>query len=82
MILQDPMTSLNPVYTVGNQVIETLRQSDERRSTGLRARAIELLEKVKIPAADTRFANFPHQMSGVCGSVSLGPSRWLGLLTF
>ena len=64
MILQDPMTSLNPVYTVGNQVIETLRQSDERRSSSLRARAIELLEKVKIPAADSRFANFPHQMSG------------------
>ena len=66
MILQDPMTSLNPVYTVGNQVIETLRQSDAdaSRSSGLRARAIELLEKVKIPAADTRFANFPHQMSG------------------
>ena len=64
MILQDPMTSLNPVYTVGNQVIETLRQSDESRSTSLRARAIELLEKVKIPAADSRFSNFPHQMSG------------------
>lgn len=64
MILQDPMTSLNPVYTVGNQVIETLKQSNESRSSGLRARAIELLEKVKIPAADSRFANFPHQMSG------------------
>ena len=66
MILQDPMTSLNPVYTVGNQVIETLRQSDAAagRSSSLRARAIELLEKVKIPAADTRFSNFPHQMSG------------------
>ena len=64
MILQDPMTSLNPVYTVGNQVIETLRQNEERRSAGLRARAIELLEKVKIPAAESRFSNFPHQMSG------------------
>jgi ABC-type dipeptide/oligopeptide/nickel transport system ATPase component len=60
MILQDPMTSLNPVYTVGNQVIETLRQGGEGRASGLRARAIELLEKVKIPAAETRFANFPH----------------------
>ena len=64
MILQDPMTSLNPVYTVGNQVIETLRQGSQNRSTGIRARAIELLEKVKIPSPEVRFSNFPHQMSG------------------
>ena len=60
MILQDPMTSLNPVYTVGNQVIETLRQNDaDQRSTSLKDRAIELLSKVKIPAPDSRFTNFP-----------------------
>ncbi len=65
MILQDPMTSLNPVYTVGNQVIETLRQNDDaQRSSSLKERAIELLSKVKIPAPDSRFSNFPHQMSG------------------
>ena len=65
MILQDPMTSLNPVYTVGNQVIETLRQGDNtHRSSSLKDRAIELLSKVKIPAPDSRFSNFPHQMSG------------------
>ena len=80
MILQDPMTSLNPVYTVGNQVIETLRQnSDEGRSLGLRARAIELLEKVKIPSSDIRFSNFPHQMSGgmrqrVVGAIAVAGS--------
>lgn len=80
MILQDPMTSLNPVYTVGNQVIETLRQAeDTRRSTSLRDRAIELLSKVKIPAPDSRFSNFPHQMSGgmrqrVVGAIAMAGS--------
>ena len=80
MILQDPMTSLNPVYTVGNQVIETLRQSDEtQRSTSLKQRAIELLSKVKIPAPDSRFTNFPHQMSGgmrqrVVGAIAMAGS--------
>ncbi len=65
MILQDPMTSLNPVYTVGNQVIETLRQNDQdQRGSTLKERAVDLLSKVKIPAPDSRFTNFPHQMSG------------------
>ena len=64
MILQDPMTSLNPVFTVGNQLVETLRTNSEERSSGLRGKAIELLEKVKIASPDTRIANFPHQMSG------------------
>ena len=64
MILQDPMTSLNPVFTVGNQLVETLRTNSGERTTGLRRRAIELLEKVKIASPDTRIANFPHQMSG------------------
>ena len=64
MILQDPMTSLNPVFTVGNQLIETLRTNSRQRSSGLRGRAIELLEKVKIASPETRIASFPHQMSG------------------
>jgi oligopeptide/dipeptide ABC transporter ATP-binding protein len=64
MILQDPMTSLNPVFTVGNQLVETLRTNKSERSTGLRAKAIELLEKVKIASPDVRISNFPHQMSG------------------
>ena len=64
MILQDPMTSLNPVFTVGNQLVETLRTNREERSTGLRGKAIELLEKVKIASPDTRIENYPHQMSG------------------
>jgi oligopeptide/dipeptide ABC transporter ATP-binding protein len=64
MILQDPMTSLNPVYTVGNQLIETLRMREERGGQGLKDRAIELLSKVKIASPETRISNYPHQMSG------------------
>jgi oligopeptide/dipeptide ABC transporter ATP-binding protein len=64
MILQDPMTSLNPVFTVGNQLTETIRQGKEERTTSLKGRAIELLQKVKIASPEVRFSNFPHQMSG------------------
>ena len=79
MILQDPMTSLNPVFTVGNQLEETLRANVEQRSSGLRGRAIELLEKVKIASPDTRIASFPHQMSGgmrqrVVGAIAIAGS--------
>jgi len=77
MILQDPMTSLNPVYTVGNQLVETIRQGrHQERSSGLRSRAIELLQKVKIAAPESRMGNYPHQMSGgmrqrVVGAIAL-----------
>lgn len=65
MILQDPMTSLNPVFTVGNQLVETVRQSrGADRATSLKNRAIELLQKVKIASPENRFNSFPHQMSG------------------
>ena len=64
MILQDPMTSLNPVYTVGNQLVETIRQSRPQGGSGFRDRAIDLLSKVKIASPEVRLSNFPHQMSG------------------
>ena len=64
MILQDPMTSLNPLFTVGNQVFETLRQHSSGTSSGLRARALELLQQVKIASPETRLRDYPHQMSG------------------
>ena len=64
MILQDPMTSLNPLFTVGNQVFETLRQHSSGSSSGLRARALELLQQVKIASPETRLRDYPHQMSG------------------
>ena len=64
MILQDPMTSLNPLFTIGNQVFETLRQHSSGASSGLRARALELLQQVKIASPETRLRDYPHQMSG------------------
>ncbi|PKB78085.1 MAG: dipeptide/oligopeptide/nickel ABC transporter ATP-binding protein [SAR202 cluster bacterium Io17-Chloro-G9] len=64
MILQDPMTSLNPLFTVGNQMIETLRLHPENMVRGLRERAIRLLEQVKIASPEVRLRDYPHQMSG------------------
>jgi len=64
MILQDPMTSLNPVFSIGNQLTETVQQGERQSGSGLKARAIELLEKVKIASPETRMAAYPHQMSG------------------
>ena len=64
MILQDPMTSLNPVFTMGDQVIETLQMSMGSQYSGLRARAIELLQMVKIASPEVQLGNYPHQLSG------------------
>jgi oligopeptide/dipeptide ABC transporter ATP-binding protein len=65
MIFQDPMTSLNPVYTAGHQIIETLRahQRDLSRQAA-RDRAIELLEIVGIPSPGQRVDSYPHELSG------------------
>jgi oligopeptide/dipeptide ABC transporter ATP-binding protein len=64
MIFQEPMTALNPVFTIGNQIEEviTLHQKIGRKEA--RERAVELLRKVKIPAAETRLDEYPHQLSG------------------
>ena len=65
MIFQEPMTSLNPVFTVGAQIVEAMRTHDRAASAGaLRARAIEALGRVRIPAPERRFDEYPHQMSG------------------
>jgi len=79
MILQDPMTSLNPLFTIGSQVLETVRQGQGCRRSGLMERAIELLQKVKIPSPEIRMTNYPHQMSGgmrqrVVGSTAIAGS--------
>ena len=65
MIFQEPMTSLNPVLTCGEQIIEAARCVHERLDRrAARARAIEMLELVGIPAAGQRVDEYPHQMSG------------------
>jgi dipeptide transport system ATP-binding protein len=64
MIFQDPMTSLNPSFTVGFQLIEVLRQHMGLGGAAARTRAIELLEMVEIPGAASRLESYPHQFSG------------------
>ena len=64
MIFQEPMTSLNPVFTVGNQIMEAIRLHQKVDKKEARNRTIEMLKKVKIPAAETRVDEYPHQMSG------------------
>jgi oligopeptide transport system ATP-binding protein len=64
MIFQDPMTSLNPVLTVEEQMIETIMAHREISRDKARARAVELLQMVGIPQPETRLDNFPHQFSG------------------
>jgi len=64
MIFQEPMTSLNPVFTVGHQIGEVLRRHEGLGRKEARARAIELLDLVRIPSARTRVDEYPHQMSG------------------
>ena len=64
MIFQEPMTSLNPVYTVGEQIAEVLRRHKGLSGREARARAIELLDAVRIPNARGRVDAYPHEMSG------------------
>ena len=64
MIFQDPMTALNPSYTVGFQIEEVLRQHLGMSGKAARQRALELLKKVEIPAAESRLDAYPHQLSG------------------
>jgi len=64
MIFQEPMTSLNPVHTVGTQIAEVVIQHDKLNKHQAMERAIEMLELVGIPEPRRRAANYPHQMSG------------------
>ena len=64
MIFQEPMTSLNPCYTIGNQLEETLRRHRPVSRHAARERAVFLLEKVGITAAGSRLRQYPHQLSG------------------
>ena len=65
MIFQEPMTSLNPVFTIGDQIREAMRAHDRAPSAAeIRARAIAALDRVRIPGAARRLDDYPHQLSG------------------
>jgi len=64
MIFQEPMTSLNPVHTVGRQIGEIVRAHFDWDAARVRARAIEMLDLVRIPSAASRLDDYPHHMSG------------------
>jgi peptide/nickel transport system ATP-binding protein len=63
-VFQDPLTSLNPLYTVGRQLIETIQTHTDLSDEAARKRAIELLADTGIPAPDKRVDHYPHQFSG------------------
>lgn len=64
MIFQDPMTSLDPSFTVGDQLFETIRVHRQLSDKEIRSTAIDMLTRVKIPAAEERLSNYPFQLSG------------------
>ena len=79
MILQDPQTSLNPVFSIGNQVIEALGISEKTNRKSMFNRAVESLRSVRVAAPESRMNDYPHQMSGgmkqrVIGAISMASS--------
>jgi oligopeptide/dipeptide ABC transporter ATP-binding protein len=64
MVLQDPMTSLNPALTIGTQVAEVVRLHQGLHGRALRERILEALRRLRIPAAEARLGHYPHQLSG------------------
>ena len=64
MIFQEPMTSLNPLFTIGDQIIEMIQLHEPVSNAEARKRARRMLEVVEIPAAERRLDEYPHQMSG------------------
>jgi peptide/nickel transport system ATP-binding protein len=64
MVFQEPMTSLNPVLTVGRQIVEAIRRHEKLPARAARARAREMLHLVRLPDAARRFHDYPHQLSG------------------
>jgi oligopeptide/dipeptide ABC transporter ATP-binding protein len=64
MIFQEPMTSLNPIFSIGNQLMETIRAHERLSPRACRARAVAMLAKVGIAAPERRLDDYPHQLSG------------------
>ncbi len=72
LIFQNPLSALNPVFTVGNQMIETIRLHRKVSKEEAKAAAIELLRKVRIPDPETRINDYPHQFSiGMCQRIMI-----------
>lgn len=64
MIFQEPLLALDPVYTVGQQIVESIRRHEKIDAAGANRRALELFERVRIPSPERRLAAYPHEMSG------------------
>lgn len=64
MVFQDPMTALNPVYTVGKQMIDVIRKHSKMTKKEARAKAIEILKSVGVPSPEQRIQGYPHELSG------------------
>ena len=64
MIFQEPALALDPVYTIGDQIAETVMRHEGKSQSAARARALEMLEVVRIPSAKRRLDSYPHEMSG------------------
>ncbi|PZX39570.1 peptide/nickel transport system ATP-binding protein [Roseinatronobacter thiooxidans] len=64
MIFQEPLLALDPVYTLGDQIVESIRRHETISREDARARALDLFDRVRIPSAKSRLDNYPHEMSG------------------
>jgi peptide/nickel transport system ATP-binding protein/oligopeptide transport system ATP-binding protein len=64
MVFQEPLTSLNPVFTIGDQLVETVKWHESMGGAAARRRAVEMLDKVGIPSPAARLDDYPHQLSG------------------
>jgi oligopeptide/dipeptide ABC transporter ATP-binding protein len=76
MVLQDPLTALNPVLTIGDQIEEAIRMHSDLPRQDIRKRAVELLRLLRVPAATERLSSYPHEFSGgmrqrVVGAIAL-----------
>jgi peptide/nickel transport system ATP-binding protein len=81
MIFQEPMTSLNPAFTVGNQIVEAIRRHQKISAAEARDKAIEMLRLVRIPSPEKRMDEYPHKLSGgqrqrvmIAMALSCGPN--------